>query len=122
MTTDKKKITSEESAGKSAKKGIQLKTINVGEADYQTSFTKKYENRKKWQKPDPRQIISFIPGTVKDIYVGEGTVVKKGDELLILEAMKMLNKIEVSMNGKIRKIYIKSGDKIPKGFLMMELE
>jgi biotin carboxyl carrier protein len=122
MTTDKKKNTSGEADNKSLKKEMLLKTINVEEADYQTVFTKKYENRKHWQKPDPRQIFSFIPGTVKDIYLGEGSIVKKGDRLLLLEAMKMLNKIEVPMDGKISKIYIKSGDKIPKGFLMMEME
>jgi biotin carboxyl carrier protein len=42
--------------------------------------------------------------------------------MLMLESMKMLNTIEVPMDGKVCKINIKTGDKIPKGFLMVEFE
>lgn len=107
-----------------AKKKLRCKTlvIQVHGAKYRTTFTKKFENRKPWIKPDPNQILSYIPGTVKDIFVREGDCVKKGDKLLILEAMKMLNAIEIPHDGTIKKIHIKPEDKIPKGFLMVEME
>jgi biotin carboxyl carrier protein len=88
---------------------------------YQTLLTKKYENRKKWVTPDPKRIYSFIPGTVTDIFVKEGQTVKKGDKLLGLEAMKMLTSIEAHSDAKIKKIHVKVGDRISKGFLMIEL-
>jgi biotin carboxyl carrier protein len=103
-------------------KKVRCKTLIIHGEKYRTTFTKKFENRKKWKKPDIKHLYSYIPGTVGDIYVKEGDKVKKGDQLLLLEAMKMLTTIEVPVDGKIRKINIKTGDKIPKGFVMIEFE
>ena len=52
----------------------------------------------------------------------EGQEVQEGDVLLILQAMKMNNKLAAPFSGKIKKIYVNSGDKIPKGTLMIEME
>ncbi len=49
-------------------------------------------------------ILSFIPGTVLDIFVNPGQNVKKGDLLLILDAMKMQNKLKCPVDGKIKSI------------------
>jgi biotin carboxyl carrier protein len=89
---------------------------------YTTTFTKKYENRKKWVKPNEKNVVSVIPGTITEIFVKEGQTAKKGERMLLLEAMKMLNNIAFPLNGKIKKVNVKVGDKIPKGFLMVEYE
>jgi biotin carboxyl carrier protein len=101
---------------------IRCKTLIIHGVKYRTTYTRKYENRKKWVKPNYKHLISFIPGTIEDIFVKEGDTVTKGEKLLVLEAMKMLNSIEVPMDGKIQRIHVKKGDKIPKGFLMIEFE
>jgi biotin carboxyl carrier protein len=101
---------------------VRCKTLIIHGVKYRTTYTQKFENRKKWEKPNPKQLVSFIPGTIDEIYIKEGDRVNKGDKLLVLEAMKMLNTIEVPVDGKIRKINIKKGDKIPKGFVMIEFE
>jgi biotin carboxyl carrier protein len=88
---------------------------------YETILTKKYENRKKWEKPNEKNICSFIPGTVTEIFVKAGQILKKGDKLLMFEAMKMLNSIEMPVNGKIKKVHVSVGDRLPKGTLMIEL-
>jgi biotin carboxyl carrier protein len=88
---------------------------------YKTLLTKKYENRKNWVKPNEKLIYSFIPGTVTEIFVKPGQVLKKGDKLLMFEAMKMLNSIEMPVNGKIKKLNVGIGDRVPKGTLMIEL-
>ncbi len=98
------------------------KTLIIHGENYKTVFTKKYETRKKWEKPNEKFIYSYIPGTVDEIFVHEGDMVKKGEKLLKLEAMKMLNTIEAPMDGKIYKINVKKSNKIPKGFIMIEFE
>ena len=103
-------------------KKVRCKTLIIHGEKYRTTFTKKYENRKRWVKPNLKNVLSYIPGTIDEIYVREGDKVKKGDKMLMLEAMKMLNTIEVPADGKIRKINIKTGDRIPKGFVMIEFE
>lgn len=89
---------------------------------YKTLLTRKYKNRKVWVDPNPYEIQSFIPGTILQISVQEGEVVNEGAPLLILEAMKMQNRIEMPFTAKIKKINVKVGDRVPKDTLMIELE
>jgi len=101
---------------------VKNQVIIVHSAKYQTTYTKKYENRKVWAEPNFNNINSYIPGTIIEIFVKEGQVVKAGESLLILEAMKMHNDIQMPFNGKILKVNIEKGQKIPKNFLMIEIE
>ncbi len=89
---------------------------------YKTLLTEKYKKRKFWEDPSPYEIQSYIPGTIIKVFVKEGKVVKEGEPLAILEAMKMQNKIDMPFTARIKKINIKEGEKIPKDFLMIELE
>ena len=56
------------------------------------------------------------------VFVKEGQKVKRGDNVMILEAMKMQNRIKSPRPGVIKIIKVKAGEKIAKGILMMELE
>lgn len=88
---------------------------------YKTLLTTKYKERKPWINPSPYDIHSFIPGTIIKIMVKEGDIVKEGDPILTLEAMKMLNRIEMPFTASIKKIHVEEGMKVPKEFLMIEL-
>jgi biotin carboxyl carrier protein len=88
---------------------------------YKTTLTKKFENRKRWTKPDPLMIYAIIPGTIIDVYVKNGQKVKKGETILVLEAMKMQNQILMPFDGKIKKVHIQPDEKIAKHHLMIEL-
>lgn len=97
-------------------------TFVVTSARYLTLLTKKYERRKKWQSVDPNEIRSFIPGTILDVYVQPGQEVKEGEPLLLLDAMKMHTKIEMPVDGKIKEVFIKKGDRVPKDLVMIVIE
>ena len=56
------------------------------------------------------------------LFVREGQQVVKGDVILILEAMKMKNRVVFSRSGKIKAVNVSEGEKVPKDFLMIELE
>ena len=88
---------------------------------YKTHLTTKYLQRKPWVEPNPNEIISYIPGTIVKIFVTEGQAVKKDEVVLMLEAMKMQNRIKMPFDGKIEKINVKEGDKIPKNTVMIEI-
>ena len=79
---------------------------------YKTLLTKKWLTRKPYIAQDPNKIISFIPGTIVKVFVKVGQKVKKGDNLLVLEAMKMNNLILAPRSGIISKIHISAGDKV----------
>lgn len=89
---------------------------------YKTQLTRKYMARKFWVDPSPYEIQSYIPGTIISVDVKEGKVVQEGTQLLILEAMKMQNKVEMPFTARIKKINVKAGEKVPKDFVMIELE
>jgi len=96
--------------------------LEIDGLKYKTQFTEKFINRKKWVTPNPGSVITYIPGSIIDLYVQEGQEVKAGDLLCLLEAMKMHNKILAPISGTITKIHVKKGDKLPKDALMFEIK
>ena len=103
------------------KKEPEMVDFAITARKYKTLLTNKYKNRKFWVNPSPYEIQSYIPGTIIEVFVKEGRVVKEGDPLLILESMKMQNRIDMPFTAKIKKINVKAGERIPKDFLMIEL-
>jgi len=89
---------------------------------YKTTLSKKFLNRKPYVAPNPKEIKSYIPGTIIKLKVKEGAKVKAGETILILEAMKMMNKVLMPFDGKVKRICVTEGEKVPKGQLMIELE
>ena len=101
---------------------VRFNTLDVNGDKYRTLLTEKYKNRKKWEEPDFKKILSVIPGTVIKVYVEEGQKVKEGDLMMVLEAMKMKNKIYFPIDGTVKKIYVTENEKVPKRHLMIELK
>jgi pyruvate carboxylase len=88
---------------------------------YETTLTKKYRNRKPWKMPNLNLIYSFIPGTVIEVLVKQGEKVKQGETLMILDAMKMHNKVLMPFDGEVVKINVEPKDKVSKNHPMMEI-
>jgi biotin carboxyl carrier protein len=99
-----------------------LKELVIQGSTYYTTFTRKYLRRQNWVKPDKKKVISFIPGTIRQVLVKPGENVKTDDKLLIIEAMKMMNTIQAPMTGKIKTVFVKEGDCLPKGTILVEFE
>ncbi|MCU0473626.1 MAG: acetyl-CoA carboxylase biotin carboxyl carrier protein subunit [Bacteroidales bacterium] len=104
------------------KQNEKLEVLNIDTSLYKTRISKKFRNRKPYEAADPHMIISFISGTVLDIIVKPGQIVKQGDDLMILDSMKMQNQLKCSIDGKIKNIPVKKGDKVSKGTVLLELE
>jgi len=68
------------------------------------------------------EIKAPMPGLVLDVIVEEGTEVKKGDNLLILEAMKMENIIKSPADGAVKKVFVKKGDKVEKNQVLLQFK
>ena len=63
-----------------------------------------------------------MPGKVIDLKIKVGSKVKKGDILVVLEAMKMEHQITATENGKVTELFIKEGNQIENGALLMVVE
>ena len=64
---------------------------------------------------------SPLPGTVLDVKVSVGQTVKKGDVVMLIEAMKMENEINASKDGKITNVYVAKGAKVEQGSPLFDL-
>jgi propionyl-CoA carboxylase alpha chain len=85
-----------------------------------------YKRRKYLEKfkqtSKTENITAPMPGKIVELLVDENASVKEGEPILILEAMKMQNEIIAVVAGKIKKIYVKSGDSVAKDEVLMEIE
>ena len=63
-----------------------------------------------------------LPGTVNDIKVTVGQAVKKGQTVVVLEAMKMENNIDAERDGKIAEVRVAKGDTVMEGAVLVTIE
>ncbi len=63
-----------------------------------------------------------LPGNIFKMLVKEGDTVKKGDVLLIMEAMKMENNVMAEKDGTIKSIKVKVGDNVLQNDTLLEYE
>jgi pyruvate carboxylase len=77
--------------------------------------------RIKADRANPNHIAATMPGTVVKVLVEKGEKVNKGDHLMITEAMKMETTVQAPFSGIVKDIYVKNGDAIQAGDLLIEL-
>ncbi|MEJ5285942.1 MAG: hypothetical protein CH6_4011 [Candidatus Kapaibacterium sp.] len=92
------------------------------DSKYLTKLTTKYHRRRKYQPTDLTKLRAFIPGVIQKIYVNPGDEVKKGQPLLVLEAMKMKNDVFSPVNAKIKSILVKPGEVVAKDQVLIEFD
>lgn len=68
------------------------------------------------------EVLSPMPGTVRSISVKEGDKVNEGDELLVLEAMKMQNLIVAPKDGVVKKVFVTTGGEVDVDAVLVLLE
>ena len=67
-----------------------------------------------WRREAP------MPGMVLKTFIADGDQIKKGDNLFILEAMKMENIIKSPDDVVVKTVKIKPGDKVEKGQVLVQ--
>ena len=107
-----------------AAKGVVSNSLSTSTADSQNQ-----ENKEGDYSSDPRAIKSPMVGTVylqpepgANTFVKEGDQVKNGQTLLIIEAMKTMNPIESTLQGKISKILVENEQAVEFGQPLMLID
>lgn len=107
-------------------KNEKLATIKVNGSEYQVQVTTELDLLLKQLGLDNlnsnriAQIKAPMPGLVLNVLVKEGDEVKKGDSLVVLEAMKMENIIKSPADAVVKKIEVNQGDKIEKNTVLIQ--
>jgi len=68
------------------------------------------------------ELLSPMPGAIVKINAKEGQEVKKGEVLIVLEAMKMENELKAAANCKIQKIFVEEKASVDKDQLLIKFE
>ena len=69
-----------------------------------------------------KSIISPMPGAIVSMDVQPGDEVEDGQQLCIIEAMKMQNVLKSEVSGKIKKVNVKAGDSVVVDEILIEFE
>jgi len=67
-------------------------------------------------------IIAPMPGMIKSVSVTVGQMVVEGQEVCVIEAMKMQNSLSAARSGKIKKLNCKAGETVDADSILVELE
>ena len=100
----------------------KLAVLSLEGGTYETRLTEKFAQRRRFEPQDPRVIKAAIPGVIDTIEATLGKTVNAGDTLMILEAMKMRNRIKAPLTGKVKAVHVAVGDKVVKGQTLIEIE
>lgn len=100
----------------------KLEALSTMHGTFMTTVPDSYSGRLLWTRPDPRRICAFLPGTITEVTIHRGDVIKKGDKLLKFNAMKMDNTYASPIDGVVKKVHVKSGFIVPNGALLVEFE
>ena len=73
------------------------------------------------QAGGPKNVVSELPGTVTAIKATAGQHVKRGDVLLVVEAMKMANDIVAEVDGTVQRVAVSAGQSVNQGDLLVEM-
>ncbi|OQR79789.1 propionyl-CoA carboxylase alpha chain [Tropilaelaps mercedesae] len=95
---------------------FDLKVVTVECAEYLQRMPEK-------PKPDiSKQVSAPMPGLVKSVAVQVGDMVAENQEVCIVEAMKMQNSLASFGTGKVKAVFVKEGEAVEEGQLLIELE
>jgi 3-methylcrotonyl-CoA carboxylase alpha subunit len=84
------------------------------------------EREREGARPSARQAAGGLeapmPGKVTAVRVVAGQAVRKGDEVLVVEAMKMENALRSPRDGTVKSVGVKVGDMVSPGVVLVDLE
>ena len=120
------------------KEELLLELFPMVAKDYLTKTKRAYweaNKPKEEPKPEPQPevpaaepivlkgapVVAPLPGTVLSISVKEGDEVKRGQEVLVLDAMKMENSVVSDHKGKVLRIFVEPGQAVAADGLLMEI-
>lgn len=90
---------------------VQIEEVAVGTTPKQTAEP----------AGNGEKVTAPMPGTILNVLVKEGQVVKKGDVVAVLEAMKMENEIVAPVDGQVASISVDKGQNVNLGDSLLEI-
>ncbi|MDA3885759.1 MAG: biotin/lipoyl-binding protein [Candidatus Delongbacteria bacterium] len=68
------------------------------------------------------EVLSPLPGLILNVMVKVGDTVKNGQNIIVMEAMKMENDVQATKDGVVKTINVKNGDNVSEGDVLATIE
>ena len=105
----------------SVAKDGDVRFIHLDGADYELRKVTDFEEEF-GETEDEGSLSSPMPGRIVKLLVKSGVKIQKGQDLLVVEAMKMENKVTSPFDGVVKEIFFSEGDQIEANVPLMEIE
>jgi len=104
--------------------------VNVNGTSYEVEIelVDEIQTAQSVKKEEPKtagegeQVTSPMPGTILDVKVKVGDSVKKGQVLMVLEAMKMENEIMAGTDGQVTSVAVSKGASVGTGDMLLTIK
>ena len=115
---------------RAAREGNIIPTVSSNPTPVDVVVPKAAPRRKKASTPKPvamhydesTAVLAPLPGLIMNVLAEVGDEIKSGQNVVIMEAMKMENHIPSNITGVVTEIRVKTGDTVPEGHALMILE
>ena len=95
---------------------------SVEETNSTLEVTEKKEEVVKSSTGEGNEVLSPIQGNVINVLVKVGQKVKKGDVLLLIEAMKLENEVNSPFDGEVVEVLVDKGSSVTSDQLLMKIK
>jgi 3-methylcrotonyl-CoA carboxylase alpha subunit len=97
-------------------------TVHLSWEGVAYTLEREREGRRAAHRHDPDALEAPMPGRVVAVRVAPGQRVTRGEELLVVEAMKMENALRAPRDGVVRAVHVAAGDMVSPGRALLEVE
>jgi pyruvate carboxylase subunit B len=70
----------------------------------------------------PGHVTTAMPGTIVEVLAQKGSVVKAGDPVLVIEAMKMENEVQAPIGGTVVAVFVAKGDSVTPDEMLIDIQ
>ncbi len=78
--------------------------------------------KSKSHSKSPEKITAPMPGKMTKVFISNGQSVKKGDPLIVMEAMKMEYTLKSDIDATVEKLFVEVGTQVALGHLLVQLK
>jgi 3-methylcrotonyl-CoA carboxylase alpha subunit len=101
---------------------VEGSTVHLSWDGVAYALEEEREGKRPSHRHEPGTLEAPMPGRVAAVRVAPGRRVAKGEELVVVEAMKMENALRAPRDGVVRAVHVAAGDMVAPGRALVELE
>ena len=101
---------------------VVLESVEEVQVSEKKEEVKEQKIEEKKENIEGKEILAPIQGNVIDVLVKKGSKVKKGDVLLLIEAMKLENEVNSPIDGEVVEVLIQKGQMVTTNQLLIKIK